>query len=151
MIVVITLMIMLVLVIFSLILGEDFISGIVNVGIDNEALVDGVPSTFVVSGQDILFTIDTSNLITAGIALLITITVVAGITGISVLGSGLNPASARIIILLTAYLGIWSVLTVLAFNLISSIEVFGGVIYISLTIGYAVGVVKKLSGSGSGS
>ena len=139
-------MILLVLTLLSLVLGQNFLSGIVNLSVDNEALVDGVPSTFVVEGQDILFYIDTSNLLTAGIALLITIAIVAGVSGITFLGSGLNPQSARIIIFLTAYGGVWAVLSVLASNLIFQIEVFGTLIYISLTIIYSIGVVQQISG-----
>jgi len=147
MLIVLTLAILIVLSIFSLILGNNFISGIANIAIDNDALVDGVSSTFEVIGQNVIFAIDTSSLIIAGIALIITITVVAGIVGINVLGSGLNPQSTKIIIIITAYIGIWSTLSILAFNLINSIEIFGSVIYISLTLTYVIGVIKKLSGS----
>ncbi len=142
----ITLMILIVLTLLSLILGENFLSGIINLSVDNEALIDGVPSTFVVASQDVLFFIDTSNLLSAGIALLITIAVVAGLSGITFLGSGLNPQSARIIILLTAFGGIWGVLSILASSLIFQIEVFGVIIYISLTIAYSIGVVQQISG-----
>lgn len=143
-----TLMIIIVLVLFSLILGNDFVSGLVNVGIDNEAIVDGNPSTYVVASQDILFTIDTSSLIIAGIALLATIIIISTIAGIQVLGSGLSPSSVRILILLIAFVGLWSVLSILAFNLIFSIEIFGSIIYITLTIGYVIGVIQKISGGG---
>ena len=147
MLVSVSLMILIVITLFSVILGRDFIAGIANVAIDNEALVDGVPSTFFVSGQDVLFSIDTSNLIVAGISLIVAIIIVATITGITVLGSGLNPQSAKIIIILTGYIGIWSTLTALSFNLIIEIEVFGSIIYIGLTIAYIVGVIQKISGS----
>ena len=139
-------MILIVLTLLSLILGENFLSGIVNISVDNEALIDGVPSTFVVSSQDVLFFIDTSNLLSAGIALLITIAIVAGITGITVLGSGLNPQSAKIIIFIPAFGGIWAVLSILASSLIFQIEVFGVIIYISLTIVYSIGVIQQISG-----
>ena len=142
----ITLMILIVLTLLSLILGQNFLSGIINISVDNEALIDGVPSTFVVSGQDVLFFIDTSNLLTAGIALLITVAVVAGLSGITFLGSGLNPQSARIIIFITAFGGIWAVLSILASSLIFQIEVFGTIIYISLTIAYSIGVIQQISG-----
>ena len=139
-------MVLMVLTLFSLILGENFLSGIVNLSVNNEALVDGVPSTFVVESQDVLFFIDTSNLLTAGIALLITIAIVAGVSGITFLGSGLNPQSARIIIFITAFGGIWAVLSILASSLIFQIEVFGSIIYITLTIAYSIGVIQQISG-----
>ena len=147
MIIVATLFIIMIIILFSLVLGQNFLGGFVEVGIDTEAIVDGIPSTFIVDSLDVLFYIDTTVLITAGISLLITISIVAGITGISVLGSGLNPQSSRIIVLLTAYIGLWTSLSVLAYNLIVSIQIFGFIIYISLTIAYAIGVIQKLSGS----
>ena len=139
-------MILIVLTLLSLILGQNFLSGIVSLSVNNEALIDGIPSSFIVESQDVLFFIDTSNLLSAGIALLITIAIVAGVSGITFLGSGLNPQSARIIIFITAYGGVWAVLSVLASNLIFQIEVFGTLIYIFLTIAYSIGVVKQISG-----
>lgn len=141
-----TLLILIVIVMFSIILGNDFVSGLVEIGVDNTALVNGTITTYVVPTEDILFTIDTTTLIIAGIALLTTIIFIAGITGVQVLGSGLNQSSVRIIILLTGYIGIWTTLSILSFSLINSIEIFGSVIYISLTLGYTIGVIKSISG-----
>lgn len=142
----ITLMIMIVLMFFSIILGETLISSTQNVAIDNSALVNGSLTTYVVEGQDILFQIDTATLETAGIALLVTIIAVASITGIQVLGSGLNSESVRVIILATAFTGLWAMLSILAFNLIITIAVFGTIIYIALTLGYSIGVIQRLTG-----
>lgn len=142
----ISLLIMIVLTFFSIILGESFIGATVNVGIDNTALVNGSTTTYVVASQDILFQIDTSTLIVAGIVLISTIIAVASITGIQVLGSGLNTQSVRVIIIATSYIGLWASLSVLAFNLISQIQVFGALIYIGITIAYSIGVIQKISG-----
>lgn len=144
----ITLMVLIVITIFTLILGNDLIATTINVVVDNTSLVDGTPITYEVPGVDVLFNIDTSTLIVAGIVLIVSIGIIAGVTGIQVLGSGLSPSSVRIIILITSYVGIWSVLSILAFSLIVSIEIFGSVIYISLTLAYVIGVIQKISGSG---
>jgi hypothetical protein len=144
----VSLAIMIAITLLSLIIGNDFVSGVVEVGVDNDALVDGVSSTFQVLEESLLFQVDTSTLILAGIALLGTVIGVAAITGISVVGSGLNPQSAKIIILLVAFIGLWTVLSILSFNLISQIEVFGSVIYIALTLAYTYGVLKKIAGGG---
>jgi len=132
---------------FSLILGSNFFGQIIEVAVDNTAIVNGSITTYVVEGQEVLFFIDTSVLITAGIVLLATMIVVAGITGVQVVGSGLNPASSKIIIIITSYIGIWGVLSVLAFSLIVSIEIFGLLIYIMLTIAYTIGVAKSIGGN----
>ncbi len=149
MIITITLSILVILTLFSLILGENFIGATTNVIVDNTALVNGSTTTFFVEGQDVLFQIDTAVLLNSGIALIVAIIIVATITGIQVLGSGLNANSAKIIILITGYIGIWTSLSIVAFNLITSIEIFGSIIYISITIAYSIGVLQNISG-GSG-
>lgn len=139
-------LVMVILDFFSIILGENLIGGTVNTAIDNTALVNGSTTTYFVAGQDILFQIDTSNLIIAGIALITTIILVASLTGITFLGSGLSTASVRVIVLATSYIGLWASMSILAFNLIKSIEVFGSLIYIGITIMYSIGVIQKLTG-----
>lgn len=146
MIIGLTLAILIVLALFNIIIGGNFIGTTTTVMVDNSALVNGTISTFIVESQDILFQVDVSVLKTAGIALLIAVIAVAFITGIQVLGSGLNAQSAKVIIIITSYIGIWTTLSIITFDLITSIEVFGSVIYISLTLGYAIGVIQKLSG-----
>ena len=80
MIIAITLSILLILSLFSLILGSNFIGTTINVLVDNSALVNGSTTTFEVVGQDILFQIDTSSLLIAGIALIVAISFVDVIT-----------------------------------------------------------------------
>lgn len=147
MLIVITLMIMLIISLFSLILGNDYISNAVNVEVDNISIINGNTTTYLVESYDVIFQIDTSTLINAGIVLLITVGLIAAGLGITVLGSGLSPASVRIMIMLTAFYGIWFTLSLIAFPLIIEIEIFGSIIYIGLTIGYSIGIIKKLAGS----
>ncbi|GAH82203.1 unnamed protein product, partial [marine sediment metagenome] len=106
-----------------LMIGDSYISAPINVGIDNTALVNGSITTYFVEAETALFEIDTSVFIVSGIALLITIGVVAGITGITILGSGITSASAHIIIMITAYSGIWIALSGICINLIASIVI----------------------------
>jgi len=144
-----SLIIMIVIVLLNLILGNNFLSGSTPLSVDNEALVDGVSSTFEVVSENVLFSIDTSTIIGAITIISITIIGVAVITGISVLGSGINPQSTRIIILALTYAGIWVLLSTLAYGLIVSIEIFGSVIYVAITIGYILGVIQSISGGNS--
>ncbi len=146
MIISLTLSVMAILAVFSLIIGGNLIGTTVNVLVDNSALINGSTTTFEVVAQDVLFQIDTTTLIIAGIALIVAVSLAAAITGIQVLGSGINTQSAKIMILITGYTGIWASLSIISFQLIFSIEVFGSVIYITLTIGYAVGVLQKIGG-----
>ena len=130
----------------NLIVGGDFLGAIASLSVDNEAIIDGVPTTFVVEASDILFSIDTSTIVGALGIIAITLIGTAAITGISVVGSGLNPQSARIIILAIVYGGLWGLLSLLAYSLIVSIEVFGAVIYVAITIAYVIGVIQSISG-----
>ena len=129
-----SLIIIMVIAFLNLIVGGDFLGAIASLSVDNEAIVDGIPTTFVVEAQDVLFSIDTSTIVGAITIITITLIGVALITGISVLATGLNAQSARIVILATVYGGLWLLLSVLAYSLIVSIEVFGAVIYVGITI-----------------
>lgn len=146
MIVGVSLLIMIVLSLLSIVLGNDFISATMNTGLSNESLINGSTTTVITEAENVLFTIDTSSIVGAITILSVTVIVVASITGISIVGSGLNPQSARIIILVTAYVGLWLTLSLLAYNLIAQIEIFGGIIYVSISIAYVIGVIQKLSG-----
>jgi len=141
-----SLMVLIILGFLSTILGSEYLASSLQVGIDNTSLVNGSITTYVVETETVLFQIDTSVFIIAGIALLITLGVVAGLTGIQVLGSGLNSESVKIIIMLTGLTGIWFALSAICINLIASIQVFGSIIYIGLTLMYVIGVVQKLTG-----
>jgi len=141
-----SLLIMMVLVVFSLILGNGFYGIIQGITISNSAIINGSTSTILIEGGNVLFYIDTTNLIVGGIALLGTIVGIALISGVQILGSGLSSASVKIILIIWSFSGIWLTLTVLAINLIASIEVFGSIFYVMITVAYAVGVIKKIGG-----
>lgn len=141
-----SLILMIVIVLLNLVLGNDFLFGIAELSVDNEALIDGISSTFVVPTENVLFAIDTSTIIGAITIISITLIAVASVVGISVVGSGLNPQSARIVILAITYTGLWVLLSSLAYALIVSIEVFGSVIYVAITIAYVIGVIQSISG-----
>lgn len=146
MLVEITLGLMIMMTMLSIILGNVFIPQTVQLAIDNEAFVDGLSNTFEVLTTDVLFQIDTTTLVGAIGVIGITFITVATLTGISVLGTGLNPQSARIIILATVFTGVWVMLSLLSYPLIISIEIFGGLIYVALTIGFVIGVIQSISG-----
>ena len=147
MLIALTIMVMVFLSLFSVILGSEYISNTINVEVDNVSLINGNTTTFLVEAQDVIFQIDTAVLINAGIALIVTVAIVAGFVGITVLGTGLNPYSAKVAIMITAYVGVWTTLSLIVFSLILEIVIFGSVIYIGLTLGYSIGIIKKLTGS----
>lgn len=84
--------------------------------------------------------------LTGAIAIIITLAMATSVIGLKVLGSGLSDASVRTLIIAITYTSIWSILSLLAFPLFASIEFFGLLLYISLTIFFVIGVIEKISG-----
>lgn len=68
--------------------------------------------------------------------------------GTQILGSGLSGESVRIILLGVFYIGLWVMLSLGTFTMITSIEYFGGYLYAGLSIFYLVGVGYSIAGSG---
>ena len=144
MIIGLTLTILIVLTLISVILGTTFIDILVETTIDNEALIDGISATFEVSEANIILNIDP---IIGAIAMIIIIATVGALIGIQVLASGLSSESVKVLIIAIAYTGLWGTLSILAMPLIISIEIFGGLIYVILTIGFVIGVIDKFGGT----
>jgi len=141
----ITLLILILITLFSIVAGNSFTGSVIKNVIDNDLIVNGTGTSVGIESTDVLFNVDPV------IGFTVTIIVIVGLAtaiGIQVLGSGLSPSSVRIMIIGIAYSGVWIVFSLLAEPLISSIEIFGTLIYISLTIGYVIGVIQKMSGGG---
>ena len=86
--------------------------------------------------------------ITGAITIIVVIATATALLGIQVLGSGLSDNSVRVLITVTIYASIWTILSLLAIPLFSGIELFGTLIYVALTVGYIIGVMEKISGVG---
>ena len=84
--------------------------------------------------------------VTASLALIIVIALAGALIGIRFLGSGLSEISVRLINVGLCYTAIWSFLSLLAYPLIREIDIFGGVIYLFLTVLYTFGVIDKMVG-----
>lgn len=144
MILALTLVILVVLSIFSVILGNSFIGTNIETVIGNDLIINGTTTTVDLNAVA-TFSIDPFIGLTTVIVVLI---VLAIAVGIQIIGSGLSPTSVRVIIIGTAYIGLWVLFSIIAEPLISSIEIFGALIYITLTMGYVYGVVQQFSGGG---
>jgi len=139
-----SLIILLILTVFSVIFGASFGASVIENVIDNSLIIDGETTTMEVQGADLLFNIDA---LTGALVWIIVVIAIVSVIGINIIGSGLSETSVHIITLGTAYTTIWIVLSLLASPLILSIEVFGALIYVVLTIIYAIGFINKISGS----
>lgn len=143
MIIGLTLTILLVLTSLSFILGGVFVDVPMSISIKGSQKLGGIPTAWELPIGDFTLRIDP---IVGLIAIFIVIIIVAAILGIQILASGLSPESVKFIMNAVLYFGIWSLLSVPCFNLIISIEIFGTLIYIILTIAYVIGVIQKISG-----
>lgn len=143
MIVGITLAIMLLLTILSIVFGQNFGSGLVDTTTEGLTLINGTSTTVVLGKGDVLFSIDS---IEGAIPIMAAMLVVVILLGITALATGLSPQTVKIGTFLIFYIGIWVLLSVNAEPLIRSIEIFGGLLYVVLTIGYTFGVFQSLSG-----
>lgn len=138
-----TLFILTIISLISIISGATLFSTSIVQDTGGNIIVNGSTSTVALSGT---VNIDVSAL--AGIiALIIVITVLVGVIGLQVVGSGLNSESVRVIFLGTVYTSLWTFLSFLSAGLIIGIQVFGALIYMVLTIVYVIGVIRHLGGS----
>ena len=128
----------------SVLLGSSFTDTLVSTTIDNEAIINGTITSFEIWNTDIILNIDP---IIGAISIIIVVATVGAVIGIQILASGLSPESIRVLIMAIAYTGVWTVLSILAIPLIISIEIFGSLIYIVLTMGYVIGIIQKLGGN----
>lgn len=146
MIIGLTLTILLVLSVFSLILGGVFVDIPVQITIGGKQTLGETTTTFEIPIGDFTLRIDP---VVGLITIFIVIIVIAVLLGLQILASGLSPESVRFIMLALLYFGLWGLLSTACFNLITSIQVFGTMIYLVLTIAYVIGVVQKISGGGA--
>lgn len=139
MLVSICLLLLAVLGVFSVVLGGTW-SGISGGETMSETVLVNGTVTTVEFIQDWSFSITELE---GAIGWLTAIVGLVAIVGIKLFGSGLSDQTVRITTLVIVYSSIWTLLSIPAFPLITSIEVFGPLIYIVMTIGYAVGVVNN--------
>ena len=77
---------------------------------------------------------------------IIVIALIGAIFGIQLFNSGLNSESVRMLIITFTYIGIWGLFSLLSYDLIMSIPIFGAIIWFVLTFVYTLGVIKKYTG-----
>ena len=138
--------IMLMLTLVSIISGNSFIDAGIDTTVDTEALLNGTTSEFGIPSDTLSFSIDPLQ----GALVWIIVIVALGVAvGIQVFGSGLSEKSVHLLFMGTFYISLWSILSILAMNLLTSIAVFGSLIYLVITILYAIGCIIQIGG-GSG-
>jgi len=113
--------------------------------IDSIMIVNGTTTTIELTNNANSFNFD--PLLTA-ITWIIVLTVLAGVIGINVVGTGLNASSSKIIVVGTAWSTAYIFFGITAYPLIMSIPLsWGELIYVSITVIYAIGVFKQIGDS----
>lgn len=125
---------LLVLSLVSIIFGNEF----VGINIEGVSVKKGVDTY---QSKPIFFNIDP---LTIGLEIVIIIALACALLGVRILASGLSEQSVRLLSVSLSYSGIWAFLSLLAYPLIRTIEIFGVVLYILLTILFTIGVIEKM-------
>lgn len=86
------------------------------------------------------------SVIQTEIAFLVAMLVAYILLGITIVSTGLSGESVRAIGLIIFYAGIFSMVSALAWNLLMSNPIVGGIIFSFIIILYIIGVGEKLSG-----
>lgn len=135
---------LLVLTFIAIIFGSDFVS----VTIEQEAISTWLKlnNTLTESRIEQMNTVVNIDALTGAIAIIIALAMVTSVIGLRILGSGLSDESVRTLTIAIIYTGIWTLLSVLAYPLFASIELFGVLIYVALTIVFVIGVIEKIAG-----
>jgi len=140
----ISLTILIVISLFSVITGSSLkeigIQSLTGSGDFNETT-----STFDISNINTTFYIDEFS---GALVIIISIMIISTLIGLQIMGSGLSEQSVRIITIGISYFGIWTIFSVLSYQLIISIEIIGTLIYITLTIIFTIGIIQKITKSG---
>jgi hypothetical protein len=134
--------IMFIIAIVNLILGvSGFYSSITVTG-ETQILVNGSVSTVTPTVNNFALSFDLS----AGIfAILGIATATALAFGTTVVNSGFKNHAVQVVVTVTLYLAIWSLLSASAYTFITSIPIIGLVLYGVLTVIYVMGVIKKVT------
>jgi len=137
----ISLGILIIISLFAIITG----SSIKEIGAENisgSGYVNESSTSYDISNIGATFYIDE---FAGALVIIIAIMIIAVIVGLQIFGSGLSEQSVKIISIGITYYGIWSIFSVLSYELIISIEVVGVLIYIVLTVLFTVGLVQKFT------
>lgn len=74
------------------------------------------------------------------------IMVIGIIAGTNVMGSGLNDSSTKMVMKVLAFITLWIVLSLFTITFLSPLEDFGNLLWLLLTICYAIGFLEKIVG-----
>ncbi len=140
---VVCIVILLFLTFLSIITGNSFITTTIDASYTYEQILNGSTSEL---GQEYVQVLNLDPVYEA-LGWIGIVGGIAVISGVAILGSGLNTVATHWLTYLTFFTSLWVILTILPLPLIASIEVFGVLIYLLLTIIYAISVILWIGGT----
>ena len=113
--------------------------------IDTNSIINGSTTTLELTNTANSFNFDP---LLVAITWIVVLTILAGVIGFNVVGSGLNASSSKIIVVGTAWSTAFIFFGITAYPLIIIIPLsWGELMYVSLTVMYAIGVFKQIGDS----
>ena len=137
--------ILLVLTLLNVFAGGGFIGNSTTMTADYTVLINGTGQTVNYEDQTIALGLGELE---GAIAWFLIIAVVVALLCFQIIGTGVGEIGQRTIRTTIIYTGLWSVLSVTSWALIMSIASFGWLIWLTLTIIYAIGVFQKMGDQG---
>jgi hypothetical protein len=107
----------------------------------SSSTVNNNPQNMTISGSSLPFGLDLN---TGVIAVLITAVAIGTVSGILVLGSGVNTVSTMIVFKSSLFFMIWALFSITGLAMLIAIPLFGWVIYLFLTLIYSIGVAQQI-------
>lgn len=139
------LVVLLVLTLFSFIFSATYFSTTISSLVDTSSIINGTTTTLELGQASNTFSIDPLLGALTWVAVLV---ILASAIGIQVLGSGLSSISVRTIIIATAWISMFVILSLFGYPFIASIPYgFGSLLFIVLSIMYAFGIFKLIGDS----
>lgn len=104
-------------------------------------LENGTQSNWTVYSTSSGFYIDEFE---GAIIILVIIVAIVAVIGLRIFNSGLSDSGIRTITIIIFYASLWGIFSVMAYDLIISIAIFGSFIYVILTIIFIMGVFQTI-------
>jgi len=128
----------------SLFIGASGVVSLLEGIVSNSILINGSSTTISIPQSDVSFNFDP---VIGAITWIVSITVLSGVVGIQVVGSGLNTSSTKMIVMGTAWITAFIFFGMIAYPLIITIpDLWGELLFLIMTIWYAFGVFEQLGG-----
>lgn len=136
------LVVLLVLTLFSFIFSATYFSTTISSLVETSSIINGTTTTLELGQASNTFSIDP---LLGALTWVVVIVILASALGIQIFGSGLSSISVKTIIVSSAWISMFVILSLFGYPFIASIPYgLGSLLFILLTIMYAFGIFKLI-------